>query len=155
MATRGHYITMLNADCITWSFCPAVSMVEDALESIYSIMLVSWETLSLYWHGYTTGMYVPRSFRPSINFVANLGEGLVKPVTCSGGHVEEWHIPSEMLWTAFWTREMLPRLTKWMLSLCVVHGCGALRCRYSSLRVEYVWLISSFRSLQQTYLVSF
>ena len=30
-------------------------------------------------------------------FVANLGEGLVKPVTCSGGHVEEWHIPSEML----------------------------------------------------------
>jgi len=41
-------------------------MVEVALESIYSFMLVSWETLSLYWHGYTTGMYVPRPFRPSI-----------------------------------------------------------------------------------------
>jgi len=32
-------------------------------------------------------------------FVANVGEGLVKPVTVVmlGGHVEEWHIPSEML----------------------------------------------------------
>jgi len=27
---------MLLADCITWSFCPPVSMVKDAMESIYS-----------------------------------------------------------------------------------------------------------------------
>jgi len=36
MATGGHYITMLLADCITRSFCPPVSMVKDAMESIYT-----------------------------------------------------------------------------------------------------------------------
>ena len=35
MATGEHYITMLLADCITWSFCPPVYMVKDAMEAIY------------------------------------------------------------------------------------------------------------------------
>ena len=34
----GNYITVLLADCITWSFCPPVSIVKDAMESIYSIV---------------------------------------------------------------------------------------------------------------------
>jgi len=35
MATGGHYITMLLANCITSAFYPPVSMVKDAMESIY------------------------------------------------------------------------------------------------------------------------
>ena len=34
----GNYITVLLADCITWSFCPPGSIVKDAMESIYSIV---------------------------------------------------------------------------------------------------------------------
>jgi len=35
MATGGHYITVLPADCITCPFCPPVSMMKDAMESIH------------------------------------------------------------------------------------------------------------------------
>ena len=68
MATGGHYITMLLADIMTWSSCPPVSMVKEAMESIYSIrpMKLIFEVKVYWWRWTICKWFLPPQYHKSI-----------------------------------------------------------------------------------------